>query len=130
MRDETRLPIVEEQVVIDKETRATGTVRVSTKVDTEHLVASDTLVRHSADVERVPVGREVAEVPQVREEDGVLVIPVVEERLVIEKRLFLIEELRVRRERIEVPVEIPVTRRVMSASVEREDIAPSDAKQQ
>ena len=38
----------------------------------------------------------------------------------IEKRLFLVEELRLRRTTVVVPVEVDATRRVMRAEVERD----------
>ena len=47
-------------------------------------------------VERVPVDRPVEAMPVVREEDGVLIVPVVEERLVVTKQLVLKEELQIR----------------------------------
>lgn len=46
-------------------------------------------------IERLPINALVeGEAPQVREEDGVVIIPVLEEVLVIEKRLLLREEVR------------------------------------
>ena len=50
-------------------------------------------------VERVPVDQFVDEAPQVRTEGDVTIIPVLEERYVLEKRLVLVEELHIRRER-------------------------------
>jgi len=52
-------------------------------------------------------------------EFGVLIIPVLEEVLVVEKRLVLKEELHVRRLVSEENVEIPVTVRKQRAVVER-----------
>ena len=48
-----------------------------------------------SDVERVPVGREVESMPSIREEDGVLIVPIVDEELVVSTRLILREELRI-----------------------------------
>lgn len=47
------------------------------------------------DVERIPVGTEVDTPPQIREEGDTLVIPVVEEVLVVTKRYRIMEEVRV-----------------------------------
>jgi stress response protein YsnF len=47
------------------------------------------------DVERVPIGEEVDTPPQVRQEGDTLVVPVVEEVLVVTKRYRIIEEVRV-----------------------------------
>lgn len=51
------------------------------------------------DVERVPVGEIVDEAPQVREEGDVLIVPVIEEVLVVTKRFRVIEEVRVTKTR-------------------------------
>ena len=48
-------------------------------------------------VERVPVGLPVDVAPAVREEDGVLIAPILEEQLVIEARLIIKEEIRLTR---------------------------------
>ncbi len=52
-------------------------------------------------VERVPANQYVDEPPQVRHEGDTMIIPVVEEHLVVKKRLFLVEELRVTKQIIE-----------------------------
>jgi stress response protein YsnF len=52
------------------------------------------------------------------------VIPIVEEVLVIEKRLVVREELRVKRVRSTQAVAEPVKLRTMQAVVERSDVSP------
>jgi len=52
------------------------------------------------DVERVAVNRAIDEVPAVRHEGDTMIVPVVEEVLVVEKRLRLVEEVRVTRRRV------------------------------
>ncbi len=120
MADDLRIPLLAEEIDVAKHVYETGKVRVSTRITTEELIARETLQRHTADVQRFAFDIELAHEPQVREESGVLIVPVVEERLVIEKRLFLVEELHIRREQTLLPVEVPVTRRVMRAVVERD----------
>lgn len=116
---EDRLPIVEETVSIEKRVVETERVRVRTVVDEEDVLLRASLERGFVEVERVAIGREVDAAPPVREEEGVLVVPVIEERLVVEKRLFLVEEIRLHRTSATIPVEVPTTRRVMRAEVER-----------
>ena len=130
MEDVARIPLIAEEIDVVKHVYATGKVRVSTKVETEELIARETLERSTADVRRVPKNVEVDDEPQVREENGVLIVPVVEERLVIEKRMFLVEELHITREQTSLPVEVPVTRRVMRAIVERDDMPNKTSTQQ
>jgi uncharacterized protein (TIGR02271 family) len=51
------------------------------------------------DVQRVPVNEEVDTPPQVREEGDTLIVPVVEEVLVVTKRYRILEEVRVTKHR-------------------------------
>ena len=112
--------LFEEELAIDKKTVVTGQVRVQTFVDSEDVLLRGTVTRGVVDVQRVPIDRHVAVAPPVREEGELLIIPVLEERLVVEKRLFLVEELHIRRSTVSVPIELPETRRVMRAVVERD----------
>jgi len=116
-----RIPLVEEVVGIEKRVVETGRVRVRTFVDDEQVRVADTLQRETVDVERIAIGREVDTAPTVREEGEFLIVPIVEERLVIEKRLFLVEEIRMRRTTATIPVEVDTTRRVMRAEIERDE---------
>ena len=76
-----------------------GPVRVVVSTRTEVIEEARDAELNVADVdiERVPVGAEIDVVPDVRTEGDVTIVPVVEERLVIEKRLILVEEIRIRR---------------------------------
>jgi uncharacterized protein (TIGR02271 family) len=117
--EEARVPIVEEQVEIGKRNVETGRVRVHTVVDEEQLNLTELLERDIVEIERVPVGREVDQAPLPFEEGDVLVIPVIEERVVVQKRLVVVEEVRIRRRQEQTKTEIPVSRRVMHAEIER-----------
>jgi stress response protein YsnF len=118
-KPEEIIPIAEEEVRIEKRVVATGKVRVSTRVDivTEPVQAS--LETETVEVTRVPVDRVVDRMPDVRTENGVTIIPVVEEVLVVEKRLVLKEELHVRRNTLTEDVEIPVELRKQRVEIER-----------
>ena len=59
----------------------------------EHLEA--TLSVQSVLVERHLVNKQIDTPPPVRSEGDITIIPIVEERLVAEKKLFLVEELRI-----------------------------------
>lgn len=119
--EEVVIPLVAEVLTVGKRTVDTGRVRVHTVVDEEAVVLQGTNVRSTVGVERVPVGRVVEIAPETREEGDVLIIPVVEEQVFTQTRLVLVEEVRITRTRTEVPVELPATRRVMRAVVERDD---------
>ncbi|WP_191062407.1 YsnF/AvaK domain-containing protein [Geminicoccus harenae] len=90
-----RVELLEEQLQLRKHLVELGRVLVETKVETTPHVVEALLKEEEVKVERVPVGQFVEEVPPIREENGVLIIPVLEERLVVQTRLMLKEELRV-----------------------------------
>ena len=110
--------LVEETLRLDKRQVSAGKVRLSTVVDTVEEVARASLNEETVDLTRVPIDKVVDVAPAVRMEDGVTIVPVLEEVLFVEKRLVLREELHIRR-RIETEdVEVPVTLRKERAVVE------------
>ncbi|TXN64044.1 YsnF/AvaK domain-containing protein [Methylobacterium sp. WL6] len=118
------LPLIAETARIDKRAVDTGRVRVSTRTEAVDQVLRETLRSDHVGVTRVPINRTLAEgetPPVVREENGVTIIPVLEEILVVEKRLVLKEEVHVRRTTAGEDVEVPVTLRKQHAVVERVD---------
>ena len=125
LRDAVRLPEdglierVEERAVIGKRRRDAGGVRVFTRTGLQTETVRDTLTETAVEVERVPVGRFVEAAEEPRIEGDVTVVPVYEERLVVEKRLFLLEEVHLRRIERAREVEVPVELRRQEAVVER-----------
>jgi uncharacterized protein (TIGR02271 family) len=119
LRQDEAIPLVEEELHVDKHTVATGKVRVRTIVDTVEDIARAELQEDRVEVTRVPVNREVDVAPAVRTEGDVTILPVLEEVLVVEKRLVLKEELHIRRSVNRENVEVPVTLRKERAVVER-----------
>ena len=116
---EERLAVVEEEARIDKREVVTGRVRIRTRVEEADETVRGTLDEEVVEVERVPVDRIVEAAPAVRQDGDVTIIPVMEEVLVVEKRLVLKEELHVRRRRTQETVEVPVTLRRERVEVER-----------
>lgn len=116
---EAVLRLAEEELHVEARRRETGRVRVSVRTGTITEEVGQSLRSSHASVERVLIDREIQEVPPTREVDGVLIIPVVEEVLVVEKRLVLREEIHLRMDETEEWVRQPVERRVQHAVVER-----------
>jgi stress response protein YsnF len=115
----TTIPLIEESVRIDKRLVDGDSVKVSTKT-TEHTEwVRETLVGETINISRVPIGKDVSAIPAVREEDGVTIVPVVEERLVVTKQLHLLEEIHISKKQTDTPFSEPVTLRRMQASVDR-----------
>ncbi len=116
---ETVIPVYVEEAVISKKQVATGRVRVAT-ITKLHEQAVDELLEHErVEVERKPIGKRVASMPKVREEDGVIIIPVVEEEIVVERHLVLKEEVYVRRIRETEKFQEQVQLRRQEASITR-----------
>ena len=107
----------------------TGRVRVALATETETVVARETLRGRRIEVERVPVGRTLADGeprPESREEGDTLIVPVVEEVAVVVKRLVLREEVRLRFVHTEEPFaqEVPVRRQRATIERVRRDDGP------
>jgi stress response protein YsnF len=88
-----------EAVVVSKSVRKTLVRATRTTRARDHVVEED-LVRESIIVDRVAINRVVDAVPPIREEGNVTIVPVVEEIVVVERRLVLKEEIHLRRVRV------------------------------
>jgi uncharacterized protein (TIGR02271 family) len=103
--DEVRVRRSEEEILVGRREREAGTMRIRKRVrtETEHLEIPKKRVEVT--VERVPVeegrsGEEgITATPQIEEEE--IVVPVVEEEIVIEKRPVVKEEVRIRKQVVE-----------------------------
>ena len=107
--------------VLDVHTNAveTGRVRIRKIVREHEEVVDPPLLREEAVIERVPINRIVDGPISTRSEEDTLIIPVLEEVLVIEKRLLLKEEIRITTRREETHAPQRVTLRREEATVER-----------
>lgn len=112
------IPVAEEVLRADKR-ETVGRVRVRTLTEEHREIVGQDLTRDEVSVERVPIGREVDAVPAIREDGDATIVPVLEEVLVVEKRLVLREELHIRRKRTTERVEEPVLVRRQRAVVDR-----------
>lgn len=92
-----RIPQVRERAVVGKKTREGRTITVHSRPVSERVTVSESLLRETVSVERMPCNRVVEHPPPIREEGDLTVIPVVEERLVITRELVLKEEVHIRR---------------------------------
>ena len=90
------IQLLEEQLSVTKRPVVAGTLRISTRTLTHDEVADVTLERDVLDVSRVPVGKFIDVTPKVRTESDTTIVPIVEERLVMVKQLYLKEELHIR----------------------------------
>ncbi len=119
---EVVIPHAEETVTVSKREVETGRVHVALTTEVASVIARETMRGRRVEIERVPVGRMLAEgeaPPRSREEGDTLVVPLVEEMAVVVKRLVLREEVRLRSVATETPFEAAVDVRRQQATVER-----------
>ncbi|GAB3542725.1 hypothetical protein GCM10027343_15130 [Noviherbaspirillum agri] len=98
-------------------------VRIHKTVSERQQVVDEPLLREELVVEHVPVGRVVADTdpPQTRYEGNTLVVPVLEEVLVVQKQLLLKEELRITRQQHREATPRTVSLRAEEVTLERFD---------
>jgi uncharacterized protein (TIGR02271 family) len=103
--DEVRVRRSEEEILVGRREREAGAMRVRKRVRTERERLEVPKKRTEVTVERVPVEEggtseeEITATPQIVEEE--IVVPVVEEEIVVEKRPVVKEEIRIRKQVVE-----------------------------
>ncbi|WP_142848316.1 YsnF/AvaK domain-containing protein [Telmatospirillum sp. J64-1] len=97
MSDDDSIPVAREEVTVGKERKETGRVTVHTHVREEVRPVEVDLAEERVEIRRIPAERFVdGPVPDRREGDT-LVVSVLEEVLVVEKRLKVVEEIHITR---------------------------------
>jgi uncharacterized protein (TIGR02271 family) len=97
--DDPKLTLLAEEIEVQKEAVETGRLRVSKQTRTREALVDEILVSEQAEVETIPIGRQIFEMPSVRQEGETTIIPIVEEVLHTERRLMLKEEVKITRRR-------------------------------
>lgn len=113
------LQLFAEEAKVSRQTVETGRVRVATVTHTRDHLVDELLARTSVEVERIPVGRVVEEIPPVKDDAGLIVIPIVEETVIVERKLVLKEELHIRRKQTTERFQQTVPLRYQTAQVTR-----------
>jgi len=113
------VPVLVEELEVQKRLVETGKVRITKQVHEQEALVDEPLWREEVEVTHVPIQRVVDAPIPVREEHGTLIVSVLEEVLVVEKRLMLKEEIHMRRHRVETHQPQQVTLRREEVSVER-----------
>ncbi len=96
------IPVIEEVAAVKKRVVKSGRVRVSKRVLEHEDLIDEPLMREKVTVERVRLDKYVDATPEIRYEGDVMVIPVVQEQIVMQKKLLLREEVRVKKELVEM----------------------------
>ncbi len=120
------MPLLAEALVVARR-RTHRTVRVTTITHEHEQFVDEVLTHERVEIERVPIGRTVEAVPPIREEGDTTILPVVVEVVVVERRLVLKEEVRIRRLRSTERHQQVVTLRTQDAVITRTEAAPQPA---
>ncbi|WP_229428891.1 DUF2382 domain-containing protein [Massilia sp. ST3] len=120
------IPVFEERLEVGTRVAETGRgVRIHKTVSELPVTIDERLAREEVEVRHVPVDRIVAadQAPATRYEGDTLVVPVLEEVLVVERRLRIKEELHITRVRREERYQDEVMLKAEQVHVERFDDA-------
>ena len=113
------IPVIAEELEITKRQATEGRVHISKQVREKEEVIDVPILHQEVQIERQPVNRFVASPPDIRYEGNTMIIPVLEEVLVVEKRLRVKEEVRVTRIQKEIHEPKQFTLREESVDVKR-----------
>ena len=114
------IPVLEETLRVDKTVSETDRVFIRTSVLERTEYADIELHSGEAIIERVPLDLLVDAPPAIRQEGDTIIVPVIEEIMVVEKRLLLKEEIHIRRQQIVQHLRQPVRLRSEEVSLERQ----------
>ena len=117
--DDLKLTLIAEELSVAKETVETGRLRVSKQTRTREVLVDESMLSECAEVETIPVGRQIFEMPTVRHEGDTIIIPIVEEVLHTERRLILKEEVKITRRKKTEQFHDRVTLRYQEAVITR-----------
>jgi|HubBroStandDraft_4_1064222.scaffolds.fasta_scaffold81884_2 stress response protein YsnF len=95
--EDLHIPLHEEEVSLSRREIKKANVQVALVTGTREQLIDEELTHVRVEIERVPIDRTVEVAPPTRQEGDITIIPVVEEIVVVERRLVLKEEVRVRR---------------------------------
>ena len=113
--------VIEEQLITGTRAVKTGSVRVRKEVERTIDTVEMPVTKDVVTVRRIAIGLEVDAVPPVREEGDTMIISVVEEEIVVSKRLVLREEIHIHRGKVREQVTRSIELDREHAIVERLD---------
>jgi uncharacterized protein (TIGR02271 family) len=120
------VPVIHEEASVRRRVVETGRVRITKTVETVEETVDLPATHERVNVERVVVERMLDEPVSSYYEGDTLVIPVMEEVVVLQKKLMLREEIRVTKIREESQHQEVVTLQAEHVTVERDDALPSE----
>lgn len=123
------IPVIEEQLHVEKKVEEAGTVRISKQVTEHEQTVTIPLLDEEIQVERVAINQLLeSSPPALRYEGETMIIPVIKEVAVVEKRLMLVEELHIVKRRNQKQETQQVKLKTEEVTVERTKADCSDYK--
>lgn len=121
INDTLTIPIAAEEIQVDRRKFVTGVVRIKKQVQERVETIDQPLYTESVTVQEVPINRPIDAIPSVRYEGETMIVPVVEEVTIVQKRLILKSELHVVKVKGERREPQEVILRSEQVSIERHD---------
>ena|SRR5947209_12607455 len=118
--EDLRIPLHAEEVSVSRREIKKANVQIALVTGTREQLIDEELTHVRVEIERVPIGRTVEVAPPIRHEEDITIIPVVEEVVVVARRLVLKEEIRVSRVSTKERHRETVVLRQQEAAVTRE----------
>jgi uncharacterized protein (TIGR02271 family) len=115
---EIRLPLIEERVQVDIRQADLGEIDVHKTVESIEETWFEPVDHEEVEIDRIKVTRYIDAPEQPHQEGEWLIVPVIEEMIVVQKQLVVVEEIRIRKHRVTEQQEIRETVRRERASVE------------
>ena len=98
------IPVVQEFITVTKDVVETGKVHIRKTITEEEVSLNIPLIQEGYQIERRAGSKELlTQHPSIRHEGENMIIPVVKEVLIVEKRYEVVEEVHVIKTRTEVP---------------------------
>lgn len=110
---------IEEKVTVQKQIVEKGKVRIVKKVNEEDETVTIPVATEEVKVEKIPINQIVENAPAVRYEGDTMIIPVVKEVIIIEKKLMLVEEVHVTKHTLHMQDQRTIPLRKEEVIVER-----------
>ena len=116
------IPVIKEKVDVGKKTIEKGRVKISKTVKEESEIIDVPITSEQVHIERVSVNRIIESAPEpVRYEGNTMIIPVLQEVTVIEKKLLLVEEIHVTKTSVTTKETKEIRLRKEEINIERGD---------
>jgi len=124
--DQIVLPVIEESLEVQKRQVEGGRVRIAKTVSEREVLVDEPLMQEHVEVNRVVVNQVVDEVPPIRYEGDTMIVPILEEVVVVDVRLVVREEVHIIRRRTEIHEPQRVVLRREEVHIESSDNANTD----